>query len=539
MVRSSPAGFVFADVPVVGASGVGHHGLMDVRLADPIVGLSAIGDLSREREPGQAARTCFLACRLARSMGQSDDTVRDVFYTALLQHLGCTGYAHDTAAIFAGRDIAMNLAGAHTDFSRPGDLFKTFIPELSDGADLMTRVRIVSAAITRGPQIGVLVSRVSCEVAETTARRIGLGGQVQIALRHIAEWYDGKGGYLRRGGDEIPLAARVVATAFTAAVFDGLGGPDTAIKVVKSRAGRSLDPDVAAVFAREGSAILAELSATDVVGVLLDEEPDPPLLVGADDLDAVSVAFGEVVDLKTPFTHGGARRAFDLADAVARSLRLEPAIVAHTRRAAALRDVGKTAIPNAVLEKPGPLTLQEREEVRLHAYHSERVLARSPALAQEACLAAMHHERLDGSGYHRAAAGPDIGMGARVVAAVDAFVAMTQPRPHRDAMSEAAAGAILQDGVRDGRFDGDAVGAVLAAVAGRAWSARPVRPAGLSERQVAVLRLVAAGLSNKHIAQALGVSTRTAEHHVQDIYQKIGVSSRAAAALFAMEHQLL
>jgi DNA-binding NarL/FixJ family response regulator len=68
---------------------------------------------------------------------------------------------------------------------------------------------------------------------------------------------------------------------------------------------------------------------------------------------------------------------------------------------------------------------------------------------------------------------------------------------------------------------------------------RGTAPAGLSDREVEVLRLVARGLSNREIAQRLVVSPRTAEHHVQHIYSKIGVSSRAAAALFAMEHDLV
>jgi DNA-binding NarL/FixJ family response regulator len=93
---------------------------------------------------------------------------------------------------------------------------------------------------------------------------------------------------------------------------------------------------------------------------------------------------------------------------------------------------------------------------------------------------------------------------------------------------------------RDGRLDPDAVAALMAATGlGSPSPVRGTAPAGLSDREVEVLRLVARGLSNREIAQALVVSPRTAEHHVQHIYSKIGVSSRAAAALFAMEHDLV
>lgn len=512
---------------------------MKLRLADPLIGLSAIGDLGREREPGQAVRTCFIACRLARSLDADDATVQDVFYTALLQHLGCTGYAHDTAAVFAGRDVEMTAAGAKTDFSRPSDIFKTFIPELTAGVDLATRLRIMGAAITRAPRMGVLVARTSCEVAETTARRIGLPGSVQAALRHITEWYNGKGGFLGCKGDEIPVAARIVLTAFNASIFDAMAGPHAALQVVRARAGRSLDPAVAGAFARCGPAILEELAAVDLLKTLPDEEPGPQRCVSDADVDEISIAFAEAVDLKTPFTHGAARRAFDLAGAAASSLGLDAATVAQVRRAAALRDIGKAAISNAILEKPAALTETDWEQVRLHAYQTERVLARSAALAAEARLAGTHHEREDGRGYHRGADSSSLPMAARVVSATDALVAMTQPRPHRAAMLLDEACAELTEGARSGRFHPDATVAVTAAAHGATSKVRRSSPAGLSERQVEVLRLLAAGLTNREIAHRLIVSPRTAEHHVQDIYVKIGIASRAGAALFAMEHQLL
>jgi HD-GYP domain-containing protein (c-di-GMP phosphodiesterase class II) len=223
--------------------------------------------------------------------------------------------------------------------------------------------------------------------------------------------------------------------------------------------------------------------------------------------------------------------------AAAASLGLEPEAVASARRAAALRDIGKASIPNALLERPGRLTELEWESVRLHAYQSERVLCRSPSLAAEGQLAGLHHERQDGSGYHRGAAGAAIPLAARIIAVADALVAMTQPRPYRDAVSLEQACQELER-ARGGAFDPDAVRAVIAAAHGGGKVRRAV-PAGLTDRQVEVLRLIAVGLSNRQIAERLVVSPRTAEHHVQDIYLKLGTSSRAAAALFAVEHELL
>jgi len=508
---------------------------VELRLADPLIGLSAIGDVGRGREPGQAARTCFISCRLARSLGAGDAVVRVAFYAALLQHIGCVAHAHDSAALDGGRNVEVNAAADETDFSRPVEILSDFLAVLSPGSGLLRRLGLMLPA----RRMAGVVLRTSCEVAESTARRIGLPEGVQVAVRHLSEWHNGQGGFLGAKGEEIPLAARIVPAAFTASLFDLLGGPDAAVQALRARAARIVDPAVAAAFAREGRAILAELGSLDLLRCLPDEEPAPARRVAGAQLDEIAIAFGEAVDLKAPFTHGSARRAFELAGAAATSLGLEADVVAAARRAAALRDIGKAAISNAVLEKPGPLTQLDWEGVRLHAYHSERVLSRSPSLAAEASLAGMHHERQDGSGYHRAAAGAAIPLAARIIAVADALVAMTQLRPYRNAMSLDRACRELDRAAHAGVFDPDAVSAVVAAAHGAGGRVRRAAPAGLTDRQVEVLRLIAEGLSNREIAERLVVSARTAEHHVQDIYLKIGTSSRAAAALFALEHELL
>jgi putative nucleotidyltransferase with HDIG domain len=250
-------------------------------------------------------------------------------------------------------------------------------------------------------------------------------------------------------------------------------------------------------------------------------------------------AFGDAVDLKSPFHHGHSAGVASLAEGAARSLGLSDGDTASLRRAALLHDIGRAAVPNGVWERPGPLTSGDWERVRLHAYHSERIVSRCGPLASVAPLAGMHHERLDGSGYHRGSAASAIPLAARVLAAADAFQAMTQERAHRPAHSPDAAARELAAQGRAGVLDPDAVSAVLSAAGQAAAAPRAPRPADLTERQVEVLRLVARGLSNPEIARSLVISRRTAERHVQDIYSKIGVSSRAGAALFAMEHDLL
>jgi HD-GYP domain-containing protein (c-di-GMP phosphodiesterase class II) len=202
-----------------------------------------------------------------------------------------------------------------------------------------------------------------------------------------------------------------------------------------------------------------------------------------------------------------------------------------------VHDLGRVAIGARIWQKPGPLNADEWEQVRLHPYHTERVLSRSPFLAAHAPVAGAHHERLDGSGYHRAAAGAELSLPARLLAAADAYRAMTEPRPHREPIAPERAAVILGEEARGGRLDADAVTAVVESAGQRA--PRIERPAGLTEREAEVVAMLARGLQTKQVARALGISVKTADRHVQNAYRKLGVSTRAAATLFAMEHGLL
>jgi putative nucleotidyltransferase with HDIG domain len=256
-----------------------------------------------------------------------------------------------------------------------------------------------------------------------------------------------------------------------------------------------------------------------------------------DRLDTVAEVFADMADLKSTFTLGHSAQVAELATSAAERLGIsEPATV---RRAALLHDLGRIAVGTGIWEKPGPLSITQWEQVRLHPYQTERILARSAVLLPLARIAGMHHERQDGSGYHHGASAAEVPAEARVLAAADAYQAITQDRPHRAALPPEEAAEVVTAEARAGRLDPECVRAVLEAAGRTPARTRTAWPAGLSDREVEVLRLLARGRSNRSIAGDLFISRRTAEHHVQHIYGKIGASTRAAAALFAMEHGLL
>jgi putative nucleotidyltransferase with HDIG domain len=510
-----------------------------LRLADLLTAISLTTDLVMGHPPEEAMRTCLLATGLGRRLALPERAVADAYWTALLMHIGCTAYSHEQAAFFGGDDVAVNAIGSKTDFSDPREAV-AFLLELGQGEPLFARARLMVRGMTGGERFGQAVSAATCEVAVALAPRLGLAEPVQAALRDLFERWDGKGSPRKLEGEAIALAARLAQLAAQAMVYHRIGGDEAAIEMVRRRAGGALDPHLAAAFCRHGTELLRETGAGEPFEAVVDAEPLPHRWILPSDVDAIALAVGDAVDLKSRFTVGHSRSVAELAQAAARGLDLPGDDVDCVRQAALFHDIGRVGIPNGILEKPGPLTVSEWEQVRLHPYHSERILARSPVLARLAPLAGMHHERLDGSGYYRGSSASAIPLPARILAAADAFSGLRQPRAHRSALTPARAADRLVTEAREGRLDPRAVDAVLAAAGGEGVAPRPPSwPAGLTDREVEVLCLLARGLRNREVAGELCISPKTVGHHVEHIYQKIDVSSRAAAALFAAEQGLL
>jgi HD-GYP domain-containing protein (c-di-GMP phosphodiesterase class II) len=510
-----------------------------LRLADLLAGLSVASDLGFGLPPETAMRSCLLATGLARKLGLSEDEVADTFYASLLFHVGCPAFSHETAALF-GNELTILSAVSKTNLADPADYAATLIPEATRGLPSGSRDELTNRIVRHGPTFGRLFDIASCEVASAVARRVGLGAGVQRALSEVGEWWDGNGVPRGLREEAISFPARIARATADAAVLEDMGGPQVAVDGLRARAGSLLDPAVVDAFAANADELVAEARDGDPRERLLEREPQPVAERDEEELPGIAAAFGDVADLKLPALHGHSAAVTSLATEAARRLRVDTQTVAALEVAALLHDIGRLAVTNVIWEKPASLTGAEWEQVRMHPYHSERILATSHALEAVAPIAGMHHERLDGSGYHRGCSARDQPVAARILAAADAFQAMTQQRPHRAALAPEQAGEELGREARAGLFDSDCVAAVLeAAGQKRPGRRRDLRPAGLSEREIEVLRLVAEGCSNPEIAKRLVISRRTAEHHVQHIYTKLGVSSRAAVALFALEHDLL
>jgi HD-GYP domain-containing protein (c-di-GMP phosphodiesterase class II) len=504
-----------------------------IALPEVVAALSLATDLAMGQPLESGLAVCRVALALAEEAGLDDDDRARVFHVALLRHVGCTAENQAFAEI-VGDDIAFRGGAAALEVTSPRALGAYMVGHLFRTRGLIgTAAKLAAMAAARDRfQDGVLAV---CEVGEMLAGHLGLGAGVQRELLLVNERWDGRSLLKRARGEEVPIGVRVVQLAECAAVYDTIGGPEAAAKVVRERAGGAFDPRLAELLARRAEALLAPADGPLWDAVVADA---PGGRLSGEALDAALEAMAEFADLKSPFTVGHSRGVADLAEAAARAAGMTEEDAVLVRRCALVHDVGRVAVPSPIWEKRRPLSPDEWERVRLHPYHGERVLARSPGLARLGAIASRHHERCDGSGYHRGIDRGALPPVARLLAAADAARAMSEARPHRGALAPDAIAAQLRADVRAGRLDGDAVEAVLAA-AGHRPRRRREHVSGLTARELEVLRLIARGHSTKQIAADLVITPKTADSHIQHIYAKLGVSTRAAATVFAMHHGLV
>jgi HD-GYP domain-containing protein (c-di-GMP phosphodiesterase class II) len=380
----------------------------------------------------------------------------------------------------------------------------------------------------------------NCEVSTRLAGSLGLDEAVKDGLKNFFERWDGKGMPDCVVGERIPLTSGVARLGHMIVHHLRRGGNATSVRAkVRRWAGTWIDPRLARTFLNRTDELVDAVTRESVWDDLLASEPEPRPWVSPARRAQVVNAFASFADLKSTLTLGHSSGVASIALAAADAADLDQNQQSMLRDASLLHDLGRVGIPNGIWEKPARLSAAEWERVRLHPYHTERVLASSPALEPLARLAGSDHERLDGSGYHRGIPAALLSAEARVLAVADSYQAMLEARPYRPAMSPKEAGDELRQEVEAGRLDRRAVASVLEAAGQPPPRIQTRWPADLTDREVDVLRLLARGNQNRAIAKTLFISEETVHNHVRHIYEKIGLSTRAGAALFAMENDLI
>jgi HD-GYP domain-containing protein (c-di-GMP phosphodiesterase class II) len=502
-----------------------------VRLSELLASLSLATDLGLGQPPEHMLRAARISMRLGERLGLGVADLATLYDVSVLTYVGCPVYGNEIGRVF-GDDIEFRSHAPEVDLGGfPAMIF--MLRRAGSGTSAFNRARQAAGLMASGGRTVVEQMANHCSAAGVLAERLGLGADVRAGIEQSYARWDGQGVPDGLSGDHLALSARISHIAETAEVLQRTVGMDEALDVIRRRSGTHFDPEAVAALTADPGPLFAGIDARTIDEVLDIEPVERPMLT-EEELDRALESIGDFCDLRCPYFAGHARGTAELVASAAEIVQMPAPEATLARRAALVHDVGRFGVPGTIWDKPGPLSASDRERMRMHVYYVERIFDRPEPMRRIGLLAGTHHERMDGSGYHRGAAGPVISSPGRVLAAADAYHAMTQPRPHRPAMTPDEAAAQLRSDARAGRFDPAATDAVLAAAGQQPSRSRAGGPSGLTSREAEVLGLLAVGLPNKGIAHQLGISPKTVGNHVEHIYAKLGVSSRAGASLHAM-----
>jgi HD-GYP domain-containing protein (c-di-GMP phosphodiesterase class II) len=513
-----------------------------VRRADFLMALAYATDLATGHSRDFALRSCVLAMRFAEIAGLDESMRRKVYHQALLRYIGCNADTHLLAAAW-GDEITLRRELHHIDMGNRAEFVAIFVRAITrklPGASPDELAKAIERGLAEGPQVNIPILSGHCEVAQRIAERIGLPEDIRENLGQIYERWDGKG--LPRGlsGDAVKFPVRLVTLAQDAIALTDHVGFETMKEKIKERAGGGYEVELAELFLAHCDQLMKGLDGPVDRETILAIEPLPHAMLDEADCEEAYLAIADMIDMRMPFTFGHSRAVAALAAVAGKRMGLPAADIRALRWAAYTHDIGELATPVSTWMRAGALTERETDAAHLHPYHGERALL--PLGGDGKLVAALvlrHHERLDGTGYHRYAKASDLSPAARILAAAEAFQTAREARPYRAALGDGAAASKLRGAVREGKLCPEAVEAVLASAGQPARRDTAERLSGLTPREIEVLRLIAAGNTAKEAARQLDIAPKTADNHIQSLYSKIGVTTRAAAALYALERGLV
>jgi putative nucleotidyltransferase with HDIG domain len=416
-------------------------------LSEVLGALSYALDITEGEPPGHAVRTLAIGMRLAEQLGMGDEVRSALFYALLLKDAGCSSNASRLSSLFAADDHATKHAMKRTDWSRSGSLAMYTWRAIEPGRSPLAKARRMRA-ITQEEEVTRDMIGTRCERGAEIARMLELPEPTAEAIRALDEHWDGSGQPRGLQGEEIPMLGRILCLAQTVEVFVRTMGARGAYGMALKRRGRWFDPALvdALLGFRDDAAFWGPLEDPRAVPPAARWEPrDRMLHADEAQLDRVAEAFGRVIDAKSPFTARHSAGVAAYAVGIAQTMGMDANAQRDLRRAGLLHDIGKLAVSSRILDKPGKLTQDEFAAMKEHPRFSLQILERVACFRSLAGMAAAHHERLDGTGYHLGLAAFDLSRPARILAVADVFEALTADRPYREAMPIAKALGILRE----------------------------------------------------------------------------------------------
>jgi HD-GYP domain-containing protein (c-di-GMP phosphodiesterase class II) len=424
-----------------------------INLSEVLSALSCALDLTEGQPIGHAMRSCLIGMRLGRVAGLSEADSAALYYAILLKDAGCSSNAARLCQLFGNDDIELKQRMRSVDRQSGVALAITTARSVAPEGSLPDRIRHF-IDVARGDVTNEIIA-LRCERGADIAMRLGFPQATADSIRHLDEHWNGRGHPGGLSGPAIPLMSRIAGLSQVVDVFQQLDGVKAAMKVIRRRSGSWFDPSLVdrVVSWRNETSWWERLDRTDPTDEVIAAEPVSLVRwVSEDDLDVIAGAFADIIDAKSPYTFSHSRNVAAYALGIAREMRLDSVIQRRVYRAGLLHDIGKLGVSNSILDKPGPLTASERTAVERHPFFTWEILSRVPAFRDFAWSAALHHERLDGSGYPWHLSGHRLDITARILCVADVYEALTAERPYRAALPWSESSRILAGG-RGTEFD--------------------------------------------------------------------------------------
>ena len=433
-------------------------------LSEVIGAFSYALDLTEGQPPGHCLRACWIGVHVGKELGLDAAALWDLYYTLLLKDAGCSSNAARLCELYGTDDFTVKRDFKSVDADHFVEIAGFVLKHAGLGRSLKERYRRIMNLAKHGEQLATELIQTRCERGAAIARQLGFSEVVALGIHGLDEHWNGNGRPERLQGAAIPLESRIALLSQVVDVFHSIGGAAAAIQEVRERRGTWFDPTVTDAFesACRRAGFWEALTAADIEARVRALEPEHRSIEVDDDrLDAITAAFGQVVDSKSPYTSGHSTRVAQFADVVGEQLGLSKVRRRWLHRGALLHDIGKLGVSNSILDKPAGLTDEEWQQVRAHARYTEEILSRLSPFAELALVAGAHHERLDGTGYPKGLRAPDIAVETRIITLADIFDALTAPRPYRGPIPAPQALDMMEK-TRGTAVDGDCLDALHA-----------------------------------------------------------------------------
>jgi len=504
-------------------------------LVEGIGTLALAADLATGRPKGSGLSAAIVAAALAKKLGMDIKTQKDAYYLAAVRFIGCTITSHETGMMAIGDDQGFAVATMLGDWADRADLKAHLDHFIAHEATSEVRDKTFEAICDALPEAASGFTSAHCRQSYLLAKRLPVSAEVLNAIPYYYARYDGK--ILPYGGEDVPLLSRLVRVTEMAELVRTLENATRAKEVIAAKLGRELDPEIGKVFLEHADEIFKTASKTPEFEAFIAAEPGEPIPMTPTCRKVLAEVGADMTDHKSNYFHGHSRRVAGLAVSAAQWMNLPQDQIENLRLAALVHDIGKCSISNRIWYKATELSVSERLEMEGHTYQTGFILSHGLPFNEWAHISAAAHERADGSGYHRRM--PMLDRACNILAVSNEYDELTHSTPYRKAFTPEQAASKLTQAAADKKFLPLAVTAVLQAAGHAVKESKEALPFGLTRREAQVLSRIAKSETTAAIAEALNISPKTADHHIQNIYNKTNVRARPALALLALEYRIV